>query len=42
MNIQCKRVYDPSEQIDGYLILVVRLWPRGIKKTDLALYEWDK
>ncbi len=40
MNIQCKRVYDPAEQSDGYRILVDRLWPRGIKKTDLALDEW--
>ncbi|EES4542580.1 DUF488 domain-containing protein [Escherichia coli] len=42
MNIQCKRVYDPAEQSDGYRVLVDRLWPRGIKKTDLALDEWDK
>lgn len=42
MNIQCKRVYDPVEQSDGYRVLVDRLWPRGIKKTDLALDEWDK
>lgn len=41
MNIQCKRVYDPAEQSDGYRVLVDRLWPRGIK-TDLALDEWDK
>ena len=36
MNIQCKRVYDPAEQSDGYRILVDRLWPRGmsgIKKS---------
>ena len=38
----CKRVYDPAEQSDGYRVLVDRLWPRGIKKTDLALDEWDK
>lgn len=42
MNIQCKRVYDPAEQSDGYRVLVDRLCPRGIKKTDLALDEWDK
>ncbi|MGP0800894.1 DUF488 domain-containing protein, partial [Escherichia coli] len=42
MNIQCKRVYDPAEQSDGYRVRVDRLWPRGIKKTDLALDEWDK
>lgn len=32
MNIQCKRVYDPAKQSDGYRVLVDRLWPRGIKK----------
>ncbi|WET39014.1 DUF488 domain-containing protein [Citrobacter enshiensis] len=42
MKIQCKRVYDPADQSDGYRILVDRLWPRGIKKTDLACDEWDK
>ncbi|MEH4014991.1 DUF488 domain-containing protein [Escherichia fergusonii] len=42
MNIQCKRVYDPKSESDGYRVLVDRLWPRGIKKTDLALDEWDK
>lgn len=42
MNIQCKRVYDPEEESDGYRVLVDRLWPRGIKKTDLALDEWVK
>ena len=42
MKIQCKRVYDPADQSDGYRVLVDRLWPRGIKKTDLACDEWDK
>lgn len=42
MNIQCKRVYDPAEISDGYRVLVDRLWPRGVKKTDLVFNEWDK
>ncbi|HGN9373431.1 TPA: DUF488 domain-containing protein [Citrobacter pasteurii] len=42
MNIQCKRVYDPAEKSDGYRVLVDRLWPRGVKKTDLVFNEWDK
>lgn len=42
MKIQCKRVYDPVEKSDGYRILVDRLWPRGIKKTDLVYDEWVK
>ena len=42
MNIQCKRVYDPAEQSDGYRILVDRLWPRGVKKDRAALAAWPK
>ncbi|MDF7661877.1 DUF488 domain-containing protein [Erwiniaceae bacterium L1_54_6] len=40
--IQCKRVYDPVSADDGYRVLVDRLWPRGIKKTDLHYDEWSK
>ncbi|HBI6861912.1 DUF488 domain-containing protein [Enterobacter pasteurii] len=40
--IQCKRVYEQPHSEDGYRILVDRLWPRGIKKTDLAYDEWCK
>lgn len=40
--IQCKRVYDPQEESDGYRILVDRLWPRGIKKEALNYAEWCK
>lgn len=40
--IQCKRVYEEAEKEDGYRVLVDRLWPRGVKKTDLACDEWCK
>ncbi len=40
--IQCKRVYEQATSDDGYRVLVDRLWPRGIKKTDLACDEWCK
>ncbi|WP_308563744.1 DUF488 domain-containing protein [uncultured Klebsiella sp.] len=40
--IQCKRVYDPAEERDGYRVLVDRLWPRGIKKAALHYDEWCK
>lgn len=40
--IQCKRVYDAARKEDGYRVLVDRLWPRGIKKVDLACDEWCK
>lgn len=32
MNIQCKRVYDPAEQSDGYRVLVDRLYHAVSKK----------
>lgn len=40
--IQCKRVYEQASSDDGYRVLVDKLWPRGIKKTDLAYDEWCK
>lgn len=40
--IQCKRVYEQASPGDGYRVLVDRLWPRGVKKTDLAYDEWCK
>ena len=40
--IQCKRVYEQASPDDGYRRLVDRLWPRGLKKTDLAYDEWCK
>ncbi|HDF2340507.1 TPA: DUF488 domain-containing protein [Morganella morganii] len=40
--IFCKRVYDEVAESDGYRVLVDRLWPRGIKKTDLNYDEWNK
>ena len=40
--IQCKRVYDAPAQNDGLRVLIDRLWPRGIKKTDLHYDLWEK
>lgn len=37
-----KRVYDPVTSDDGYVVLVDRLWPRGIKKESLHYDEWLK
>lgn len=38
--INIKRAYELAEAKDGYRILVDRLWPRGVKKTDLKVDEW--
>jgi uncharacterized protein YeaO (DUF488 family) len=42
MTVAIKRVYaEPSPQ-DGARVLVDRLWPRGLKKSDVALDAWLK
>jgi uncharacterized protein YeaO (DUF488 family) len=40
MNIELKRVYDDHGHTEGYRVLVDRLWPRGIAKTELPYDEW--
>ena len=39
--LQMKRVYDPREKTDGRRVLVMRLWPRGIKKSAVDLWLKD-
>lgn len=41
-NIRLKRAYQPAAADDGQRILVDRLWPRGVKKTDAAIDHWAK
>lgn len=40
--IQIKRIYDQPKASDGYRILIDRLWPRGIKKENARIDEWNK
>ena|ERR1035437_6661003 len=40
--IQLKRAYEAESEEDGPRFLVERLWPRGIKKENLAVEEWLK
>lgn len=40
--IRTKRVYDQAEASDGSRFLVDRIWPRGVKKDNLALDGWLK
>ena len=40
MPIRTKRIYDPTEEDDGHRLLVMRLWPRGIRKERVD--AWDK
>ncbi len=40
--IQLKRAYDSADKGDGIRYLVERLWPRGVRKTELPLDGWLK
>lgn len=40
--MRCKRAYDSPEPGDGYRVLVDRLWPRGVRKEELAIAAWRK
>lgn len=42
MNLRIKRAYEPHVAEDGERFLVDRLWPRGVKKANLALTGWLK
>ena len=41
-SIEIKRVYEPRSRSDGERILVDRLWPRGLRKTEAAIDIWKK
>jgi len=40
--LKIKRIYLPYDEEDGYRILIDRLWPRGISKTNAAIDEHYK
>jgi uncharacterized protein YeaO (DUF488 family) len=40
MPVALKRVYESVSRSDGARVLVDRLWPRGLSKTEIALQEW--
>jgi uncharacterized protein YeaO (DUF488 family) len=37
-----KRAYEPASREDGARVLVDRVWPRGLRKSDLAIDRWLK
>ncbi|MEH7179902.1 DUF488 domain-containing protein [Neobacillus vireti] len=41
-NLFLKRIYEPFDELDGFRILVDRLWPRGISKDAAKLTAWEK
>lgn len=40
--IKTKRIYEPSDENDGFRILVDKLWPRGVSKEKANLNLWMK
>ncbi len=38
--VTVKRVYEKPTRSDGYRVLVDRLWPRGLSKSQVALDAW--
>jgi uncharacterized protein YeaO (DUF488 family) len=40
--ISIKRVYELAEKSDGKRFLVERLWPRGMRKSELVMDGWLK
>jgi uncharacterized protein YeaO (DUF488 family) len=40
--IRLKRVYAPPAPDDGVRVLVDRLWPRGLSKSEAAVDRWLK
>jgi uncharacterized protein YeaO (DUF488 family) len=40
MPVAVKRVYEAVSRSDGARVLVDRLWPRGLRKTEIALDDW--
>jgi len=40
--IRAKRVYEQPSNQDGFRILVDRLWPRGLKKSEARFDLWMK
>jgi uncharacterized protein YeaO (DUF488 family) len=42
MGIKVKRIYESYSSSDGYRVLVDRLWPRGIAKSDAHMDRWMK
>jgi uncharacterized protein YeaO (DUF488 family) len=42
MAFHIKRVYEPAKTTDGTRVLIDRLWPRGVKKSEAHLAFWMK
>jgi uncharacterized protein YeaO (DUF488 family) len=41
-SVRLKRAYETPSRGDGTRILIDRLWPRGVKKSEAKIDEWMK
>ncbi|MFF8837290.1 DUF488 domain-containing protein [Streptomyces sp. NPDC015130] len=41
-HVHVRRIYETPSPDDGVRVLVDRLWPRGLAKTDARIDEWPK
>lgn len=41
-SVKLKRAYESPSEDDGARVLVDRLWPRGVRKSDAAIDRWVK
>lgn len=41
-HVKLKRAYDTAARSDGHRILVDRIWPRGVARSELRLADWIK
>ncbi|MFF8506878.1 DUF488 domain-containing protein [Streptomyces sp. NPDC015492] len=41
-HVRVRRIYEPPSPDDGVRVLVDRLWPRGLARTDARIDEWPK
>ena len=42
MDVRLKRAYEPAATADGRRVLVDRLWPRGVSRSEARLDEWAR
>lgn len=42
MALKLERIYTKPADLDGYRLLVDRLWPRGMSKVNARLDDWVK
>jgi uncharacterized protein YeaO (DUF488 family) len=42
MDVRLKRAYEPPAAIDGYRVLIDRIWPRGVSRQQAQLGEWAR